>query len=302
VNTTSPNQNPQLPPWVEEIKETYRKKTKSGSKIVLRLGYLGAFGVLCTLAGGVCMEYSIGINPLVDWLAGYASGIGFIITVLVLFSVFIVFIISICKLNGEVVLQSVILFFVLLVSFAIFMPAMGKLPKRFYRDQCEKHLREVMTSLEIYRNRLGGRFPGVDWCDILTEQCELDTEALFCYGQLSGSLDGISSYALNDKVIGKERSKIPSDTVILFETDVESKDSQYSMTETRRRILRYSHPEKYYPTGKVKEGQWNQVGGVEIVSCSHHAGLGCNVLFADGHVEFVRKKDIPKLRWKPEGN
>jgi len=113
--------------------------------------------------------------------------------------------------------------------------------------------------------------------------------------------EGVSAYALNDQVVGKKRSELPTDIVVLFETDAEIKDPQYSMTEVRREILEDRDVESYQ-TDRIKEGQWNQVGGVDIVSCTHHAGLGSNILFADGHVEFVRKKDIPNLRWKPEGN
>jgi prepilin-type processing-associated H-X9-DG protein len=304
VTTTSPDQNPQSSPLPDEIKEPHPKKRKSGSSRVLRLGYLGAFGVLCTFTGVICMGYSIGINPLVDWLADYAAGTGFVISVLTLFAVAVVFAVSLFKTNGEVIWSCIVIFIIILLSFAIVMPATGKLSNRYYREECVKHMQRVEISLGNHCTQFNGRLPERDWCDILYKKFRLEERFLCCRGQFSGLTDGgISSYALNDQVVGKVRSQIPVDTVIVFETDTETQDPQYSMTDTRRKILQYAHPEKYYhPTGKVKEGQWNQVGGVDIVSCSHHAGLGCNVLFADGHVEFVRKKDIPKLRWKPEGN
>ena len=42
---------------------------------------------------------------------------------------------------------------------------------------------------------------------------------------------------------------------------------------------------------------WNQAGGPEILSTDNHQGLGCNVLFIDNHVEFVKTEDLDKLKW-----
>jgi prepilin-type processing-associated H-X9-DG protein len=42
---------------------------------------------------------------------------------------------------------------------------------------------------------------------------------------------------------------------------------------------------------------WNQVGGPEILTTKNHNNEGCNVLFVDGHVEFVRKSSLGRLRW-----
>ena len=42
---------------------------------------------------------------------------------------------------------------------------------------------------------------------------------------------------------------------------------------------------------------WNQAGGPEILTVENHQGDGCNVLFVDGHVAFVRQEDLPQLRW-----
>jgi prepilin-type processing-associated H-X9-DG protein len=44
---------------------------------------------------------------------------------------------------------------------------------------------------------------------------------------------------------------------------------------------------------------WCQDGGPEILTTNHHNGEGCNILFVDGHVEFVRTKDLNRLKWTP---
>ncbi|GAH34158.1 unnamed protein product, partial [marine sediment metagenome] len=58
------------------------------------------------------------------------------------------------------------------------------------------------------------------------------------------------------------------------------------------------------------KGGWNQHGGTEIVSTENHPYerdsfwgykiTGCNILFNDGHVEFVRLEQIGDLKWEVE--
>jgi prepilin-type processing-associated H-X9-DG protein len=45
---------------------------------------------------------------------------------------------------------------------------------------------------------------------------------------------------------------------------------------------------------------WNQYGGPELLTFDNHQGKGANVLFNDGHFEFIRPKDIGRLKWKAE--
>lgn len=45
------------------------------------------------------------------------------------------------------------------------------------------------------------------------------------------------------------------------------------------------------------KGGWNQSGGPELLSMDNHGGEGCNVLFNDLHVEFVKKEEFGKLNW-----
>lgn len=48
------------------------------------------------------------------------------------------------------------------------------------------------------------------------------------------------------------------------------------------------------------EGGWNQYGGPELLTTENHGGKGCNVLFCDSHVEFVKFEEFEKLNWKDE--
>jgi prepilin-type processing-associated H-X9-DG protein len=42
---------------------------------------------------------------------------------------------------------------------------------------------------------------------------------------------------------------------------------------------------------------WNKAGGPEILTIENHEGKGCNVLYADGHVEFIKPDKISQLKW-----
>jgi prepilin-type processing-associated H-X9-DG protein len=50
------------------------------------------------------------------------------------------------------------------------------------------------------------------------------------------------------------------------------------------------------------KGGWNQHGGPEILTTENHGGRGCNILFNDGSVRFVKTKELGKLRWKIEAD
>ena len=80
-----------------------------------------------------------------------------------------------------------------------------------------------------------------------------------------GAAEGPCDYAMNENV-AEIGTSAPPDMVLLFET----------------------HP------------GWNQVGGAEILTTENHQEEGCNLLFVDGHVEFVRIQELHRLRWKPD--
>ena len=48
------------------------------------------------------------------------------------------------------------------------------------------------------------------------------------------------------------------------------------------------------------KGGWNLYGGPEILTTENHRPKGCNVLFNDSHVEYIKAEKIGKLKWKVE--
>jgi len=135
-----------------------------------------------------------------------------------------------------------------------------------YRTMCRRNLLELGVVMLMYADDYDGMLPTASkWCDLLIEYGDVSKNHFFCPSAKSGPCN----YAMNRNVenIGQIYTiKARHDMVVLFET---------------------------YPG-------WNQVGDFEILTTANHKDKGCNVLFLDTHVEFVRTKDIPKLKWKPE--
>ena len=126
---------------------------------------------------------------------------------------------------------------------------------------CAMNMLKIAKAIQVYSNEYK-QYPTSDkWCDLLKKQHDLTDRDFFC--NCSHSKYGvypISHYAINPNA----ENNSPPDLVLLFETKV----------------------------------GWNQVGGPELLSAKNHRGKGCNILFNDGHVEFVKKKQFEKLKWK----
>ena len=134
---------------------------------------------------------------------------------------------------------------------------------------CGLKLKELHTALYIYTSEYDGELPTAEyWCDLLVAHMEVAPKSFICPS--SNAIEGESSYALNESIVGLKLNEIPKDVVLAFET---------------------------------KPG-WNQVGGREDLKTEYHQYRGCNVLFADFsfsdyNVRFVETKNLGTLRWEP---
>lgn len=159
----------------------------------------------------------------------------------------------------------VILVPILAIILAIMMPALGRTRQLAQRITCSTNLSGLGKSMLVYTNDYDGKYPTAGkWCDLLIEKSDAAPEQFLCPSNTT--LDAQSSYAFNIYLAGRI-SEVHPDTVMLFETS--------------------------------NSGE-NPVGGPEILSTQRHQGDGCNIVFADGHVKFVKTEELPSLRWKPE--
>lgn len=148
---------------------------------------------------------------------------------------------------------------------AIMMPALSQVKEVAQKVVCETNFKALGNAMIVYMNDYEGRFPTPDrWCDLMMETVDVSEVSLKCPSDMEGNF----SYAVNEKIGGIDLREAPADLVVLFESDL----------------------------GR------NGVGGREDVIFRHqlHDQPGCNILFADGHVEFVTEDRIGELRWEPE--
>ena len=162
------------------------------------------------------------------------------------------------KISSLLIVLSCICF--ILASYPVLNPA----PMRAKRIVCWSNLDSLSRAMILYAAYNEGILPTPSkWCDLLSEHGNVTKKRFKC----PGAKKGPCNYAMNRnlKNIGSLNTvKAPHDIVCLFET---------------------------YPG-------WNQVGGSEIITTAYHDDNGCNVVFLDGHVTFVFKKDLHKLKWK----
>jgi prepilin-type processing-associated H-X9-DG protein len=126
-----------------------------------------------------------------------------------------------------------------------------------HRIACGTNMAALGKAMFVYANDNIGEYPSNSIWCDLLIKHAKVNQESFC---CKGARQGPCNYAMNKNAAGI--FDLP-DMVLLFET---------------------------------KPG-WNQSGGPEILSTENHKGQGCNILFNDGHVEFVKIKDINKLKW-----
>jgi prepilin-type processing-associated H-X9-DG protein len=165
--------------------------------------------------------------------------------------------------TSKLVIAIIILSIAILLA-AIIMPRCGRVGTQAGQIICNGNLFEIGQDLKLYMKDYGGKWPaGEKWCDLLLERDGVYRADFHC----PGTEDGECHYVLNKSAFGLQFGEENKDIVFAFES---------------------------------KAG-WNKFGGIELLSTDNHKKIseGCHILFADGSVRFVKKKDLYTLRWEP---
>ena len=146
---------------------------------------------------------------------------------------------------------------------AIIMPALAKTRNLAQRIMCGTNLKGLGEAVLVYAgDDKYERYPTA------SKWCDLLVEYADVPAEsfrCPGVSEGKCNYAMNKYI---EDSNMLPDIVLLFET----------------------------------EPGWNQFGGPEILSTENHRGDGCNIMFGDGHIRFVRTEEIDSLKWTNDPN
>lgn len=161
---------------------------------------------------------------------------------------------------GGIVTASVALVLQIIMLIAIMMPSLARVRSMSQRLVCGTNLSGLGKAMALYANDFDEKYPTPEkWCDLLAQYADVDEKQFICQGVQGSNHKG--HYAINPKATPAS----PPDTVLLFEIS----------------------------------GGWNQFGGPELLNAENHCGEGCNILFNDLHVEFVKKQEFENLRWDP---
>jgi len=260
--------------------------------------------------GTIYTDTSVGLNVV----AGVVAAVLTMVSLLLSLAAVLMGIIAIVtipffrqKLNGYAPALGGILLPIL--ALGLFMPTQGRLTPANSRIMCAFYLRGLGRDIEEFAEQHEGKLPSENnWCDLLIT--EADSPASYFCCRMSKAKVGESSYALNKNVAGMKLSEIPDDVVLLFETNLGRTESDRDTPLSSRasyELLHFYWEQRELYRGRQEKGtqekvykdRWNQVGGPEILTTENHNNRGVNILFADGHAEFVQTKDLSNLRWKP---
>ena len=197
--------------------------------------------------------------------------------------------------------------------FLIYVPLLRWGLQKACLAMCQTNMKGLDKAIEMYSTEYGGTIPIADhWCDLLVKKADMNFGCFRCKAR--GSLVGESNYAFNRNINGWKLKELPPNIVVLFECDyVEDfnnlSDANIPVLEPNTcravawqggiKIIEVNDGYKMIKAGKVCKHNWNQTGGAEMLSTKNHLGKGCNVLFADGTIRFIKPKEISGLKWKP---
>mgnify|MGYP000914784347 CR=1 FL=1 len=150
----------------------------------------------------------------------------------------------------------------LLIGILLLSLLVGRPPHRMSpRLACMMNLRQLGLCLDVYAKDHGQRYPPPErWCDTVVSVFGPKTQDIQKLFRCPEVRRGPCDYTMNPHATPHSSH----DVVLLFE----------------------SRP------------GWNQSGGPALLTTENHRREGCNVLFADLHVEFVKTGYLATLRWK----
>jgi prepilin-type processing-associated H-X9-DG protein len=156
---------------------------------------------------------------------------------------------------------------------------------------CKSNLIKIKDALNEYNKKYGQYPPADKWCDLLVQ----DTSIRGCYFACVGAWEERYHQTVN------KNTEPNSQWDLMFSY----RDPNGKVSYVKRGYYAINPScEPNSPNNIVllfeTKGGWNQFGGPEIVTTDWHRKKGCNVLFNDGHVEFVKPNKIGKLKWKAE--
>lgn len=202
--------------------------------------------------------------------------------------------------NGLALAGAAIPLVMLVIAIAV--PPLGKVHPIAKRIVCGTNLKGLDTALTVYANDYDDQLPPEDWCDLLILKADVSPKSFIC--PASEEVEGECSYAMNRFVAGEKLDELPNNLVLLFETSIGLAEGPRTTPVQERRHYDFlsGSGRWYFENHQVHKDRWNQYGGAGDVLVRHDESkpAGANILFADGHTEFVPEEKIAGLKWTME--
>jgi len=171
----------------------------------------------------------------------------------------------------------------------------SKIKSRAFLIPCQRNLRALDNALKRYAADNEGLYPTPSkWCDLLVEKTGIDKEVLCCISE---------HYTITDTPIEEANAPIKVRFVYDYNDSAGNKKYAYDIKGANYGLNPNVEPNSASTVVLLFETEhgWNQFGGPELVSVKNHIEIygkeGCNVLFNDGNVMFIKAKDISELNW-----
>jgi hypothetical protein len=163
--------------------------------------------------------------------------------------------------------------------------------------ECQKNMRVLGNALHKYAADNNGLYPTPSkWCDLLVEKLGVNKRKFACMsvGDTICTTDSpvdMTQYTVETRFLNDYNDESGHKKYIY-----EIKWSHYGLNPNAEPNC----APNMVLLLETKHG-WNQYGGSELASLTNHLELskkeGCNILFNNGDVKFIKPEDIPKLNW-----
>jgi len=193
----------------------------------------------------------------------------------------------------------------LVFVFLTFLSRQGKAYKTITaainQTECSHNLEKLYEVLERYAERNHYHYPAPDkWCDLIKVYSDVRGEHFAC----PSAGEGQCHYALNPNAEPLSKYEDFHNYLENYGYYDGSKSSWKERIELR--IEYYEHDrykgEELSDVVLLFESKpgWNRFGGPELLTFDNHGGRGCNILFSDGNIRFIKPEDANDLKWKPD--
>ncbi len=154
---------------------------------------------------------------------------------------------------------------VLAIFFVIYWVGIPKIPPtprvQTPRSICQSNMKFLGLAIQMYADENSGSYPLPEkWCDLVSPYLGDSADKM-------NLCPAVKEYKYHYAMNPNCKPNSPPDTVLLFET---------------------------------QNSGLNLSGGLELLTTDNHGGTGCNIVFNDGSSTYIKKEEIPNLKWNAE--